>query len=65
VLPAALDMFSPYADVRSRGDMMRTMIGIDPALPGAADFTGMPLGASLNLVAVLTHMLDTGSPPRC
>ena len=44
-LPAALGMFSPYADVRSRGDTMRTMIGIDPVLPGAADLTGTPQGS--------------------
>jgi acetyl esterase/lipase len=45
-LPAALGMFSPYADVRSRGDTMRTMIAVDPVLPGAADCTGMPMMGS-------------------
>jgi acetyl esterase/lipase len=33
-LPAALGMFSPFADMRNRGDSTRIMAGVDPLLLG-------------------------------
>lgn len=36
-LPAALGMFSPYVDLRSRGDTTRTLNAVDPLIAGTDD----------------------------
>jgi acetyl esterase/lipase len=38
-LPAALGMFSPYVDLRSRGDTTRTLYAVDPLIAGSDEIS--------------------------
>lgn len=56
-LPAALGMFSPWSDMRSRGDTARTLIGVDPLTTGTnpednplAGLAGIYLGNNASLL---------------